>query len=87
MNNNIKTTYKIHNIWVYLKCWQIHGNSVQITDFILWFVLKPLSSKSFVFGILYYFFSLIDLCPCSASQFFFVAQISSFIKSGISFHY
>ena len=33
------------------------------------------------------FFSPIDLCPCLASQFFFVAQISLFIKGSISFHY
>lgn len=63
----------------------IHGNTVHITDFILWVVSKHLSSKSFIHSILYFFFLLIDLSPRSASYFFFFAKISSFVKSDVSF--
>ena len=70
MNNNIKTTYKIWDIWVYLKCWQIDGNTMQITDFILWFVLKPLSPKSFVLSILFiYFFAYLFVSLFSITVF------------------
>ena len=35
---------------------QIHSNTVQITDFILWAVPKHLPSKSFVHSVLYFLF-------------------------------
>ena len=56
---------------MHLRCVLIYGNTVQITDFILWVVPKHLSSKSFVHTL---FFLLVYLSPHLTLHFFFLAK-------------
>ena len=70
---------RIHSKWIV----SIHGNTVQITDFILWIAPKHWSSKSFIHTYHTYFCLLIHLVHQPTSS--FLAKFSSFIKRGIRF--